>query len=539
MRNYRKLLGISAVIVIAFGSAYSNLLQADGKSKATMSGYERLTQMANAMGGLDSILNLDTISFDATGSRFEPEQAYKPGGDFIDLSDYQYQIIKSVTSQQSRTQWSHNVFYVFPGIRDYIEIINEEQGAIIGNALLFGPPEMPMLSTRLGAQVKQYTVSSVLSLIHRANQNPTQVMNLGKAEYNDRKQYVVAIPGWGQVIRVFIDKETYLPSKIETLEDDSTYGDTRWEISLSDWVVANGIQVPTTLVHRINKRLINIEHRTSYNLAVMPDASLYAIPAELMSEYNTDQFAWGMRSSQWFNRYLPIGIPFDIDQRTAATLDIVEVAPKLFHATGPTHHSMIIEMDEYLIVVEPPLYEERSIVVINAIKQQWPAKPIKYLLVTHFHTDHIGGIRAYGAIGATLIVGSQTKDHYEAIFKAHHKVFPDSYQMQPVDITIVEVEAGNDMVISDANRKVRIFDLANVHAIGTLIPFVEDANAVFTSDLFSPGFFPDTIPEPFLSWSGNLLTGLEASGLDIQMIVGGHGGVGTYSDFAAQVRALQ
>jgi len=540
MKYYRNTLLYSRMIVSALGVALSigsTAAIADDKAKRSMTGYERVIKMANAMGGFDTIVNLDTTTFDAMGSRFEPEQAYKPGGTFLNLVDVQYRITKSFQTNNSRIEWNNTVREFFPGLRQYTEIVNGNHGAILGVALIAGPPQMPMSSTRLGAHVKQNTVSSPLALIHRAKMYSDQVKNMGTVEYNGRDHYVVAIPGWDQAIRVFIDVATYLPSKIETLEDDSIYGDTRWEISFSDWVEANSIQVPGTLIHRINNRLIYVEHRSSYDLAVTPDAGLYVIPAELMIEYNADQFAWGVRSSQWLNRFLPVGIPFDTAQRTAATFNIIEIAPKVFLATSPTHNSMIIEMDDYMVVAEAPLYEERSVLVINAIKQRWPTKPIKYLISSHFHNDHIGGIRAFGAIGATLVVGSQTKDHYEAIFKAQHTVHPDSYQKQPVDITIVEVEAGDDMIISDGNRQVRIFDVANDHSIANLVPFVEDANVIFTSDLFSPGFFPANIAEPFLSWSESLLVGLQASGLDIQTIVGGHGGVGSYDAFVAQVKA--
>jgi len=66
---------------------------------------------------------------------------------------------------------------------------------------------------------------------------------------------------------------------------------------------------------------------------------------------------------------------------------------------------MIIEMDDYLIVAEAPLYDERTQVLLAAIETRWPEKTVKYLLATHFHNDHIGGVRGFANSGATLIVG--------------------------------------------------------------------------------------------------------------------------------------
>jgi len=500
-------------------------------------GYSKIKSMANAMGGLSTILSMQGMEFASEGTRFEPEQSDRPGGVFKNIGSYNIKLITMFNTQQSRADWIIDVKYPFIEQRTFTEIINGENGAVFGFDTIIAPPQAPMLSTRIGARVKQNLVSSPLALIHRASRYPKQVKFLGTTEYKGRRNQIVSIPGWNQPIRLFIDVASKLPTKAETLEDDTVYGDIRWEVDFSHWGKSNNISVPTTLTHRINGKLINNETRTSFNLAGSYDASLFSIPAELVTDFNADQFAWGVRASQWFNRLLSIAIPFDLDQRTAATSQIIEVAPKVFHAKSFTHHSMIIEMKDYLIVTEAPLYEERSQVVINEIKTRWPNKPVKYLVLTHFHNDHIGGLRAYAELGATIIVGSQTKDHYEAIIKAPHTVFPDAYQNNQIDVTIKTVEAGDDLVLTDGTRNVRIFDVANRHAIGTLIPFVEDANLIFMSDLYSPEFFATTIPQLFLGWSVDLLAALKSSPLDIKWMIGGHGGVSSYDDFVTQVES--
>ncbi|VAX00767.1 hypothetical protein MNBD_GAMMA22-885 [hydrothermal vent metagenome] len=539
MRKYKKIVGIVGI----FATLLSSSVIADESNSESLelanstSGFAKIKVMANSMGGFKSILALEGVEFNVSGSRFEPEQSYKPAGEFIDVGDYNYKFSTILNTQQSRTEWLRDVRFPFIQQFSYTEVINGNFGAVFGFDTVFAAPQAPMLSTRLGAQVKQNIVSSPLALIHRAKQYSDQVQYLGTVKFNDRLQQVVSIPGWNQDIRIYIDVASKLPSKVETLEDDTVYGDAQWEIVFSHWDEVNGIKVPLELHHKLNGREINIETRSSVNLNASIDASLFLIPAELVSDFNADQFAWGVRSSQWFNRFLPFAIPFDLDQRSAATLQMVELAPKVFHAKAITHHSMIIEMDDYLIVTEAPLYEERSQVVISEIKKRWPNKPIKYLVVTHFHNDHIGGVRAYAALGATIIVGSETKDHYEAVFKAPHTVFPDALQNNPVDVKIKTVEAGHDLVLSDGIRNVRVFDVTNRHAIGTLVPFVEDENLLFVSDLYSPGFFADAIPPLFLGWSVDLLAALETSPLDIQWLVGGHGGISSYDTFVAKVQS--
>ena len=70
-----------------------------------------------------------------------------------------------------------------------------------------------------------------------------------------------------------------------------------------------------------------------------------------------------------------------------------------------------------------------------------------------------------------------------------------------------------------------------------LVPFIEDANLVFVSDLYNPDFFPQSIPQRFLSWSEDLLAELSESELDIDWMVGAHGGVSSYEQFVTQVES--
>src|SRR5439155_1503288 len=82
-----------------------------------------------------------------------------------------------------------------------------------------------------------------------------------------------------------------------------------------------------------------------------------------------------------------------------------QLAPGVFFLGGGTHNSLAIEQTNGIVIVEPPLYDERSDAVIAWASAQFPGKPITHLVITHFHDDHSGGLRAYVALGATIAVG--------------------------------------------------------------------------------------------------------------------------------------
>jgi alkyl sulfatase BDS1-like metallo-beta-lactamase superfamily hydrolase len=54
--------------------------------------------------------------------------------------------------------------------------------------------------------------------------------------------------------------------------------------------------------------------------------------------------------------------------------------------------------------------EERSQAVLAALKKNFPDKPVRFLVSTHFHNDHTGGVRAYIAAGATVVTGKVNEE---------------------------------------------------------------------------------------------------------------------------------
>lgn len=503
------------------------------------SGYTQIIRMADTMGGIGPILAVQAQQMNIEGRRREPEQTLRPNDEPIALASYHASLTQVFDRRLQHTQWSVDTHYPLIAQRQFTEIINGEHGAIIGADNLFQTPQAPMLSNRLAARLKQRLLESPIALIRRAAQNKNAVVFEGIKKLHGQAHIVVALPGTPRPIRLFIDARTHLPSKAQTMEDDSVYGDTLWEVYYTDWENVNGIQVPKHLSHFLNGRAIHEQTRSAIALLPSIDEALFDIPSELSSQLDARLYAWGQRSSQYFGRFLLTGIPFDIDQGTTATVFIKQIAPQLFFAQGVTHHSLIMQMQDYLIVLEPPLYNERSQAVLEVIKKTWPDKPVKYIVATHFHNDHIGGLRAYVEAGATLIVGKALKEHFETMLEANHSVYPDALQRHPRETHIITVSPDKPLVISDGKQTLRLFDLPNSHAQVTLIPYIENAKLAFIADLYSPELFPAPIPSLFSGWAQDLYDGLKDKDLDIQWLAGTHGGIASYAQFVQDVQATR
>ena len=84
-----------------------------------------------------------------------------------------------------------------------------------------------------------------------------------------------------------------------------------------------------------------------------------------------------------------------------------------------------MEFRDHIVVVDAPETEARSIAVMDAIKKVIPGKPIRYVVNTHTHFDHAGGLRTYAAEGATIITQARNVPYYEQVWMNPRTIDPD------------------------------------------------------------------------------------------------------------------
>src|SRR5262249_51618157 len=150
------------------------------------------------------------------------------------------------------------------------------------------------------------------------------------------------------------------------------------------------------------------------NPKIAPDA--FEVPKDLSAPYDPGLSAWGETEGQYLHSWREIGLAHHYLPQVKVMLN--EVAPGVVWLTGGSHHSLAIEMADHLIVVEAPLYEERSQAVISALEARFPGKPIRSLVSTHFHYDHLGGVRAYAAKGASIVASTLSQDFIQKVLDA-------------------------------------------------------------------------------------------------------------------------
>ena len=130
---------------------------------------------------------------------------------------------------------------------------------------------------------------------------------------------------------------------------------------------------------------------------------------------------------------LPVVIPVPEGMREAMTAPVKATADKVtdgvYWIRGFQWHSVAIEQGDHIVVIDAPLDEARSLAVIAKVKETIPNKPISYLINTHAHFDHSGGVRTYVDEGSTIVTMPMNQEFYEQVWENPHTLNPDRLEL--------------------------------------------------------------------------------------------------------------
>ena len=137
---------------------------------------------------------------------------------------------------------------------------------------------------------------------------------------------------------------------------------------------------------------------------------------------------------------------------------VEKLADGVYYLKGGSHHSVAIDQRDHIVVVEAPQDEARSLAVIAKVKETIPNKPIRYLVNTHAHFDHSGGLRTYVAEGATIVTHEMNRPYYEQAWAAPRTLNPDRLAKANKPATF---ETFTDKhVLTDGRRTIEIHQIA-------------------------------------------------------------------------------
>ena len=312
----------------------------------------------------------------------------------------------------------------------------------------------------------------------------------------------------GNKFAMLVNPRTKLPVRTQKYVYHPVLGDALLETEFADWQEVDGLQLPMRIGQRLDGRWPLSDIRLT-SVRVNTDVGDLAAPADVRSA--------------------AVPVP-------TINVSVEELSPGVWYLTGQTHHSVAIEMQREVLLVEAPQSDARTLAVIARARELRPGKPVRTVINTHHHFDHSGGVRAAMAEGLSVVTHAANKTFFDTLGRRRHFIEQDALARAR---KAPRVEAVRDKrVFRDAARTVEVNAVrGSPHSGSILMVYLPAERMLIEADLYSPpapGAPP--APAPFVA---ELIQNVDRLGLDVDRVVPIHGRVVTMADVRDAARAAR
>ncbi|MEM6440782.1 MAG: MBL fold metallo-hydrolase [Pseudomonadota bacterium] len=156
-----------------------------------------------------------------------------------------------------------------------------------------------------------------------------------------------------------------------------------------------------------------------------------------------------------------------------------------FTAEGDPNSGVIIG-DDAVMIVEAQATPRLARMVIERVRSVTD-KPIKHLVLTHYHAVRVLGASAYGASEilmsdkARAMVAERGQEDWDSEFDRFPRLFQGHEEIP--GLTWPTQTFQGRMTVFLGNRRVDLMQLGRGHTAGDIVAYVPDQNVMFTGDL--------------------------------------------------------
>jgi glyoxylase-like metal-dependent hydrolase (beta-lactamase superfamily II) len=225
------------------------------------------------------------------------------------------------------------------------------------------------------------------------------------------------------------------------------------------------------------------------------------------------------------NASVSLDVPANVRDATAPPLrvGVEKLADGVWYFSTPNARNWAVEFADHIVVVEGIGSEARSLAVLDEIAKAIPNKPIRYVINTHAHYDHAGGLRTYVAKGVTVVTHETNKPFFEKVWARPRTIAPDLLSKSPKAPVFETVS--DKKVMTDGTKTIEIYHMKGTsHNVANLIVFMPKEGLVFWGDGYNPpeGSDPRDLartPEQAI----DLYRVITMNNLDVKTIAPAHG----------------
>jgi glyoxylase-like metal-dependent hydrolase (beta-lactamase superfamily II) len=335
-------------------------------------------------------------------------------------------------------------------------------------------------------------------VVQQALKGAASLRHLGSEGGAERVSY--ATPN-GQLLTLAFDPRTRLLTGAEQVVGFGIFGDGLRELEYADYRSEAGFPLPGTIAVR-NRNAVHGTVENRYRLErASAEAAVPAAELELPAGAAKGDYSWRPG--------------FGVETLAPG----VHLLRNVTGTTGQWSYNVLaVEFADHVLVAEAPVSSGVSEQVLARIREVAPGKGVRYVVQSHHHSDHLGGIRAYVAEGATLVLTPAAATLVERIAAAPSSLNPDRLSRSPRAPVIEPVPARGSRVFKDARQELVVFDVGpNPHAPGMLVVWLPGPRVLYQSDLVNDGEYPaNETTRSFVAW-------LRGKGLAVNTLASLHG----------------
>ena len=457
---------------------------------------------------------LKTIEFSGTGMNAAVGQSFAPGTDWPRFEIASYNKVIDYENRASREQLTRRQGSYPPQGGGGTPLLGEQQQqAVLSGTFAWNVQGTATNPAAGAAELRQLdiimTPHGFLKAALAVGANPTAYTRTSQLPGQPgRRVTVVSFTALGKYKISGAITDENLVEYVQTWIANPVLGDMMYEVRYTQYKDFGGVKFPGDIhTHQGDQRLD--EGHNSFQLTVKDVKPNASVPS--------------------------LAVPDNVRQ-ASATAGTKAVSQKLadgvWYIGGAGANSVAVEFRDFVAIVESPTNEQRSIAVLDETRRLVPAKPIRYLVNTHHHFDHLGGIRTFVAEGATIITHQRNRDFYERVVfsPAPRTLEPDRLSLTPrapVFETLNERYA-----LSDGTRVLEIYAVPGLaHNQNMLIAYLPKEKIVIEGDLYTPP--AAGAPAPAVNASNRTFRDtVQRLKLDVAQIASIHGRVAPWDEFA-------